>query len=203
MQFARAKTGGMSFGDLERWSLVAGGSALIAYGLSRRSTAGFLISLLGGDIIYQGLRAHRHSHESMGARSSTGGIRLSEVITVNKRPEELYRFWRNMENLPSFMRHLDSVKILDGKRSHWVARGPLGTKVEWDAEIVRDIENQLITWQSLENADVINAGSVSFRPALGNRGTEVKVVLRYEPPGGSVGWAFAKIFRQEPSQHWR
>jgi uncharacterized membrane protein len=119
---------------------------------------------------------------------------------INKAPEELYRFWRNFENLPRFMNHLESVTPLGGDRSHWVAKAPAGARVEWDAEVYNEKENELIAWRSLEDADVNNAGSVRFRRAPNGRGTEVKVVLNYEPPGGKIGAAIAKLFGEEPGQ---
>jgi len=121
-------------------------------------------------------------------------------VTVNKSPGELYRFWRNFENLPRFMNHLESVKVIDGNRSHWVAKAPLGMTVEWDAVIHNEQENELIAWRSLEGADIPNAGSVRFERAPGGRGTIVKVALEYDPPAGKVGATIAKLFGEEPEQ---
>jgi len=127
------------------------------------------------------------------------GIHVRKAITVNRPAEELYRFWHNLENLPRFMRHLKSVKKLDGKRSHWEAYGPAGTTVSWDAETTEDRPNERIAWRSLENATVPNSGSVRFERAPGNRGTAVWVELRYEPPLGALGATLAQLFGgQEP-----
>jgi uncharacterized membrane protein len=119
---------------------------------------------------------------------------------VNRPAAELYRYWRNFENLPKFMDHLESVRTTGEKRSHWVAKAPAGTTVEWDAEIINEKENELIAWRSLENADVDNAGSVRFQEAPAGRGTEVRVSLEYDPPGGMVGAAIAKLFGEAPDQ---
>jgi uncharacterized membrane protein len=127
------------------------------------------------------------------------GIHVVKSVTINQPPETIYRFWRNFENLPRFMDHLESVTVIDERYSHWVAKGPLGKRVEWDAEIVNETPNQVIGWRSVEKADVDNAGSVNFEPAPGGRGTEVKVTLRYVPPAGAIGAAFAKLFGEEPS----
>ena len=108
------------------------------------------------------------------------------------------RFWRNFENLPKFMRHLDSVQITGDRRSHWRAKGPGGTTVEWDAEITDDRPNEMISWRSLENSDVYNAGTVRFQRATGGRGTIIRVDIRYAPPGGSISAAIAKLFAQDP-----
>ncbi|HEY0606769.1 MAG TPA: SRPBCC family protein [Herpetosiphonaceae bacterium] len=127
------------------------------------------------------------------------GIEVKQQVTINKPAEELFRFWRNFENLPQFMRHLESVSVLDDKRSHWVAKAPLGS-VEWDAEIVEEEAGRRIVWRSAENAEVVNAGSVLFLPGPTERGTEVYVVIEYAPPAGVVGATVAKLFGEEPNQ---
>jgi uncharacterized membrane protein len=132
------------------------------------------------------------------------GIKVEESIVINNRaPEELYRFWRNFENLPRFMDHLESVTMQGATRSHWVAKAPAGTSVEWDAEVYNEKEGELIAWRSLSGSDVDNAGSVHFTAAPGGNGTEVRVVLKYDPPGGVVGANIAKLFGEEPSQQIR
>lgn len=128
------------------------------------------------------------------------GIHAHSSIIINRSPEEVYQFWRNFKNLPRFMHHLESVAELDGARSHWVAKGPAGSTVEWDAEMIADIPGEVITWRSLENADVDNAGAVRFERAAGGRGTIVKVTIEYNPPAGVVGAAVAKLFGEEPGQ---
>jgi uncharacterized membrane protein len=125
---------------------------------------------------------------------------VEKSVTVNKSPEELYRFWRNFENLPRFMDHLESVRVEGEGRSHWVAKAPAGTTVEWDAEIYNEKENELIAWRSLEGADVDNAGSVRFEGDAEGSSTIVRVSLKYDPPGGVIGATFAKLFGEEPSQ---
>ncbi|WFE99131.1 SRPBCC family protein [Micromonospora sp. WMMD964] len=130
-------------------------------------------------------------------------IRMEIGVTVNRSPAEAYRFWRDVENLPRFMAHLESVRADDLRRSHWVARGPAGRHVEWDAEIIDDQPNKSITWRSLPGTGVPNAGRVRFVPAPGDRGTEVRVELRYAPPAGSLGRTVAKLFGEEPEQQVR
>ena len=128
------------------------------------------------------------------------GIHASASCIVNRSPEEVYRFWRDYQNLPRFMRHLESVHDLGNARSHWVAKGPAGTTVEWDATIIADVPGEVITWRSLDDADVDNAGAVRFEAAPGNRGTIVKVNIQYNPPAGVIGAAVAKLFGEEPEQ---
>src|SRR5690349_15542885 len=123
---------------------------------------------------------------------------VKKAITINRSPEELYRFWHDFQNLPQFMSHLESVVVTSPQRSHWKAKAPVGTKVEWDAEITDDQPNKRIAWKSLKGADVDNAGSVSFVPAPGGRGTEVHVELSYDPPGGALGATVAKLFGEAP-----
>ncbi|MBE9200015.1 SRPBCC family protein [Nodularia sp. LEGE 06071] len=127
-------------------------------------------------------------------------IKVEKTVTINKPADELYRFWHNFENLPTFMKHLKFVKVYNEQRSHWVANAPLGQSVQWDADIVEDRENEFISWAAVAGADVDNSGFVSFQPAPGDRGTEVKVVLKYNPPGGALGVVIAKLFGEEPKQ---
>ena len=114
-------------------------------------------------------------------------------------PTSCLPFWRNFGNLPLFMRHLVSVQQTDERRSHWVARAPAGRTVEWDAEIINEIPNQLIGWRTLENADVVSAGSVRFNQLSPDRGTEVHVRLQYDPPGGKAGATIAWLLGHDPA----
>ena len=128
------------------------------------------------------------------------GIHASGTCIVNRSPEEVYKFWRNFENLPRFMRHLESVEDIGNGRSRWKARGPAGMEVQWEATIVADDAGRLITWRSLEGSDVDNAGAVRFERAAGGRGTIIKVNIEYVPMGGALGAAVAKLFGEEPEQ---
>jgi uncharacterized membrane protein len=128
-----------------------------------------------------------------------GALRATASVTISRSPEELYRFWHDFENLPRFMTHLESVRM-SGNRSHWVARGPAGTTVEWDAELTEDVPNEVISWRSVEGSDVDHAGSIRFAPATGDRGTIVLVDMHYRPPGGVAGAAAAALFGEEPNQ---
>jgi uncharacterized membrane protein len=126
---------------------------------------------------------------------------VTKSITVGRPREEVYAFWHDFENLPRFMYHLEFVENTGGNRSHWVAKAPAGRKAEWDAEIVEDVPNELIAWRSVgDDDDVRNSGSVTFADAPGDRGTEVKVELEYDPPGGKLGATIARLFGEEPGQ---
>jgi len=133
-------------------------------------------------------------------RDASSGVHVIEAITIKRPRSEVYGFWHNFENLARFMAHLESVEVLDGNRSRWRAKAPAGTTVEWEAETIEDRPNELIAWRSLPNASVRNSGTVRFTDAPGNRGTEVHVELRYQPPGGKLGALIAKLFGEEPEQ---
>lgn len=122
------------------------------------------------------------------------------AITIKASPDEVYAYWRDLEHLPTFMYHLESVEASDGQRSHWVAKGPVGATVEWDAEITEDVPGQRIAWRSLEGGSVETSGNVRFQAAPGDQGTEVHVELDYSPPGGVLGSLAAKLFGEEPNQ---
>ena len=191
--------------DGERWITSAGGSILILYGLGRRTWSGAALAMIGGGLLYHGVSGRSSLYRLLGIDTirTTRGKQLIEVVkamTINRSQEEVYGFWRNVENLPRFMRHLRSVEKIDEKRSHWTAAGPVGLSVTWEAEIVNEKPNELIAWQSTEGAAIQNWGIVRFTPAPGGKGTEVKVELEYEPVAGTVGVALSKVFGEEPAQ---
>ena len=195
--------------DTERWLSLLGGGVLGIFGLTRGTLPGFGLAALGGALIYRGLTGRCPVYGSLGLDTADHGqaasipagqgVKVTRAVTINRSPEDLFRFWRNFENLPRFMTGLVSVKTM-GKRSHWVARGPLGKQVEWDAEIITEEPNRLIAWRSLEGSEVATAGSVHFTPAPGGRGTEVRVEMKYDPPAGKVGALIAKLFGEDPAR---
>jgi uncharacterized membrane protein len=157
------------------------------------------LSQQGGD----GQSGHPMLSDWRGAASGEVAQRRIHVVKsvpVNKPVEEAYRFWRNFENFPRFMYHVEEVRTQGDRRSHWKAKAPLGRTVEWDAEITEDRPNERIAWRSLAGSDVTNSGSVSFRKGPGDRGTYVTIELGYDPPGGVVGATIAKLFGREPAQ---
>jgi uncharacterized membrane protein len=204
--------------EIERWGSAIGGGALAVYGLTRllsgSALGGAVLALVGGALVYRGTTGHCNMYEALGINtardagtdnpvvsvSATRGIKVEQSIEINKSPAEVFSFWRRFENLPRFMNHLESVTTTPDGRSHWVARAPAGTTVEWDAEVYNEKENELIAWRSLDGADVDNAGSVRFEPAAGGQGTTVRVTLRYDPPGGALGAAVARLFGENPEQ---
>ena len=133
------------------------------------------------------------------ARARATPIAVTKAVTINRAVDEVYAFWRGFENLPRFMTHLESVEATGERTSRWRARAPAGRTVEWDAETVEDRPGEVIAWRSLPGADVENTGSVRFRSAPGDRGTEVVVELEYAPPAGKLGATVAKLLGEEPS----
>ncbi len=195
-------------GKNERIASVVGGGALLAYGLKRRDTLGIALSVLGGGLALRGTTGHCQVYDALDIDGRkgisltnwmSGKVEVSKAVTINKPAEELFKFWRDFENLPKFMNHLESVNVRDGLYSHWKAKAPMGYTVEWDAEITNEIENRLIEWKSSENADIQNSGRVEFKPTK-ERGTEVTVHFTYNAPAGKLGSLLAKIFGEEPSQ---
>jgi uncharacterized membrane protein len=191
-------------GATERWGSVIGGAALAAYGLKRRSLGGAALALFGGGLIYRGVTGHCQLYQALGIDTSRDGaaqvIEVEKAITIDKSPEELYRFWRQFENLPRVMVHLQSVQSTGHRRSHWVARAPLGGTAAWDAEITEERDNELIAWRSLGGSCVPNQGHVRFHRAPWGRGTEVHIRLAYKPPGGKLRAIVAKLFGEEPNR---
>lgn len=195
---------------LERWASLIGGGTLLSLGLIRRSKATLPLAVLGGGLVAHAVNSMRQN-DMMYASDSKGfptqvsvphghGICVEKSVTIDRPAAELYHWWHNLSNLPMALGYLHSVHVLTDKRSHWVAEAPGGMRVEWDAEIINDIPEELIGWRSIEGADVPNAGSVHFEPIGDGHGTIVKVELQYEPPAGILGATFAKIFGRDPDQ---
>ncbi len=204
------RSGGVNVGRSERLISGLAGAALFAVALRRRRLRGSLLPL-GSYLIGRAVTGHCSVNRALGRNSARDrgradpvmgpgeGIRVDRSIIIDRGAGDLFRFWRNFENLPRFMDHLQSVTVMSPQQSHWVAKGPVGTRVEWDAEIYNEIQDQLIAWRSLPGSDVNHAGSVHFIP-IGESQSEVRVVLRYDPPAGRLGAAFAGLFGEEPSR---
>jgi uncharacterized membrane protein len=150
----------------------------------------------GGMFLYRGKTGHCDLYQAIGIDTSDRaekGVLVETFLTINRTPQQVYEYWRRFENLPQFMHHIESVQSTDESTSHWKAVGPDGISVEWDAELVADYPGQLILWRSVGDAALANEGTIEFREAPGDRGTEVKVSIRYYPPGGAAGKAAAKL----------
>jgi uncharacterized membrane protein len=195
----------------DRWFLSLAGSALLLYGVRRRSFLGGILSLAGADLTLCGLTGH-HLHEALGMTSLTAkgagasiphqlGVQVRTSILINASREKIYEFLRGLDTLPRFLSHLKSVYVTDATHSHWVAHGPFGREIEWDSEIINDVSNEVIAWRSVNSPEVESAGSVRLEDAIGDRGTIVRISLQYLPPAGALGVAIAKVFGNDPGSH--
>jgi uncharacterized membrane protein len=202
----------LNIGANERLLSTLGGGALTLYGLGRRSLAGLGLALAGGALLYRGLGGHSFLYQllrmstlsrpkgPMASVPAGKGVKIEQHIVINCPAQELFHFWRKLDNLPRFMRHLESVTMKNEEQSHWIARAPFGQHVEWDAVIHTERSPDLISWRSLPDGDVDTAGSVHFQELPNGRGTEVRVVLKYYPAGGKLGAAIAQLFGEAPEQ---
>lgn len=202
----------VNVGRTERWISGAAGATLVAYGLARRRFRRVLLpvgigllhrALTGRSEINRVLRRNSALNEGrispVASLDRGEGRKIEQTVTIHRPRGELFRFWRQLDNLPRFMDNLESVTVLDSRRSHWVAKGPVGTRVEWDAEVHNEIEDELIAWRSLPGADVDQAGSVHFSTTPDGL-TDVRVVMRYSAPGGRVGDVVAHILGDDPER---
>jgi uncharacterized membrane protein len=169
---------------------------------TQRNRVALATAVVAGITALDVLTSMRQSREEGSAAgvSATGAVTVEKSIVVNRSADECYRFWRDFENFPLFMKHIESIQVLPNNRTHWKVKAPVGGSVEWDAEVTVDQPGELLAWHSVEGADVDNAGTVRFEPAPGRRGTIVRIDLQYSPPGGKAGALFARLFGEEPSQ---
>ena len=200
----------VNVGPVERGISVVTGMGLLSYVLARRPRMSILLALDAGYMLYRGMTGHDLIYQTLeinrAQENGHQGIQVERSVTVNRPRDQLFRIWRNFENLPRFMKHLKSVRVdpsSDGKRSHWVALAPLDRTIEWDSEVVEERENELLVWKSLPGSPVESMGRVEFKDAPGGRGTILHVSMQYNPPAGSLGAAFAKLFGKEPGQEIR
>jgi uncharacterized membrane protein len=199
----------VNVGDTERaFSLVSAGVAFYL-ALTRPTAAKLPLAAGGSYLLYRGLAGKDPVYELLNIQRSPlnmDHLIVRRAVTINRPRADVYAFWRNFENLPRFMQHLQAVQVSDngaGRHSHWVTAAPLGQTVEWDAEIVEEHANELIAWRSLPGSAIENSGRVTFRDAQGFGGTEVDVVLQYRPPLGSASIALARLFGEQPWQQVR
>jgi uncharacterized membrane protein len=197
-----------SVSDAENWLALSVGALLLIVGASRRSPGGACLAASAAPLLYRGitgrwpavLNGRVEPDSTRAALGGERGVHVRESVRLEKPVSDVYSFWRRLENLPRFMTHLDRVTETPDGKSHWVARGPAGLAVEWDAEIINEVENQVIGWRSLPGSDVVTAGSVNFNTAREDRSTHVSVHLQYAPPAGKAGALIASLFGREPSQ---
>jgi uncharacterized membrane protein len=193
-------------GPNERMASVLGGTGMVLMAMLRPSRMSIPLALTGGYLVYRGSTGKCVVYQIMeidrAGFKGKGGIHIERTVTINRSRAEVFAFWRDFENLPRFMEHLESVRVVgnreSSKLSHWKAKAPLNRTVEWDAEILEERESEMIAWQSLPGTLLQNKGRVEFKDAPGHRGTEVQVSLDYNLPGGSASAAVAKMLGEEP-----
>ena len=195
----------VAYSEVERWVTLATAGALMAYGFSRRNLPGMCLAVAAAPLVFKGMSGSwpllndvLSTDDTRVALSGERGIHVRESIRLEQPIAEVYRFWRTLDNLPRFMTHLRRVTDHGNGRSHWEANGPAHLKVEWDAEIINDVENSVIGWKSLPGSDVVTAGSVNFSTVRGGRSTQVSVHLQHSPPAGRAGALLASIFGRNP-----
>jgi uncharacterized membrane protein len=208
---APADRGWANVGRAERMISIGAGLGLALVALRSKSRNSRTLALTGASLalrgatgwcpVYAGAGINRANASTRDALGGSAGVNVHDRIVIRRDVRSVYDYWRQLENLPMLMDHLESVVRLDPIRSHWVARGPFGLRVEWDAEIINEIPNRLIAWRSLEGSDLVSAGSVRFRDTP--RGTEVQVNLQYSPPAGKAGVALAWFLGDTPAQELR
>lgn len=188
--------GAQNVGGYERVASGVGGAVLVWLGVRSRSLGGALMAIAGGALLYRGATGRCPLYRRLGIDTTredmTHGVEVERSITVAEEPEAVYRFWRDVSNLPRFMGHLEAVQDLGGGRSRWMARG---MPMEWDARIIEDVPGRRIVWQSEPGARIEAEHEVRFEPAPGQRGTEVRARVRFMPPGGRVGSMLARFLR--------
>lgn len=214
---ARASSSVQHSGDLtgwSRWATLIGGGLLVRHGLRHGGLTGLASLAIGGAMAWagangrmptalQGMTGTEGENRIAGRRGWSSAAATSTSITINKPAEELYRFWRDFSNLSRVMEHVESIEKIDENRSRWTVKAPAGQTVSWEAVVTDDQKNRRIAWESAPGADVRNYGWVEFKPAPGDRGTEVKALIVYEPPGGQIGRLLAKLFMEEPGVQMR
>jgi uncharacterized membrane protein len=191
----------INVGDTERTVSAVAGGALALYGITRGSLGGWLLAGLGAALGYRGISGHCGLYEKLGvdasgARPNVGnlGVKIDREVVVNAPPEKLYGIWRNFENLPRLLSHVERVEVLSPTRSRWTLKSPVS--VSWEAELINDKINELIAWRSAGNPWVDHAGSVTFE-RIGDNASRVHVSLQYDPPGGRIGHAVASLFAED------
>ena len=199
----------MNLGEGERFGSILGGAALLLAGLTRRNAGGVILGALGALLIARGVSGRCALYGRLGISGAKSerpgvpdnvGIAVERSIVIQRPREEVFAFWRDIQNLGGVMKHVERVESEDGLRSHWVVRTPWGRQLEWDAVIINEHPGEMIAWESLPGAKVQNAGAVRFEPGPHGNGTLVTVKLEYNPPGGLLGRLAGTLFGEEPGR---
>ncbi len=182
---------GTRLSSFRKYGAIAAGAALAVFGASRKNLAGTALAAAGGYLVFQGFRNVSDMRQS---------VHVTGTVTIKLPIDELYRFWRDFKNLPRFMQHLRSVTITGDRTSHWQSRAVMGATLSWDAEITDERENNFLVWRSLPGSSVDHRGSVEFRTAPANRGTQIALAMDIRPPAGKLGTGLAALFGNYPER---
>lgn len=174
------------------WLPVAAGGTIAMFGLRRRSLPGLLIGAAGAGLAWAGLKGQVWFRAPI-APDGEASVRIEESITIDRPVGTVYRDWHDIEGLPRILTNIVSVRDDGDGRSRWVAAGPLGKTVAWDAEVINDDENRVLAWRSVGETPAPNVGAVHFHPTADGRGTELRVHIEYTPLGGPAGAAAAGL----------
>jgi len=174
----------------------------------RGGLSGLLEGMTGSGLLYRGTTGYCGVYGLLGIDKTERfehhpSVRVQRTVVVDRDPNTVYSFWRRLENLPRFIKHVESVSAMNGSRSHWIAKGPFGRKIEWDAEIVEDKPGHHIAWRSLDGSPIRHSGAVGFLPLDEGRATEVKVSMQYEPVQGALQEAVSKLLGDDPRKQMR
>jgi uncharacterized membrane protein len=201
----------INVGKTERTLSTLSGLAIIALAMRTRGWKGVALALVGANMLVRGSTGYCWIYKALGINTAVGsegrqiaipheqGVRVERSIIIRRPLSEVYRFWRNLENLPRFMEMLDSVRVLNDGVSRWTVTGPAGVKLTWDAVVINEQQNKLLAWRSKEGAQVANSGTVTFRPTADGQGTILNLKMEYIPPAGQVGNAVAKLLGFDPA----
>lgn len=209
-QQGRAGSSEVNVGSSERIVSTGLGGLLVANGILRGRLSGLLMTAIGGALIYRGATGHCSVYQQLGVNSSSmegertivKGVKIEEEVTIRRPAQELYDIWTRWEQLPQILPHIEHVKDLGNGRTQWTARGPLGSTLSWEAEVINQDPGRMVAWQSIQGGDVDTAGSVHF-DAVDDNTTRMTVSMQYDPPGGRLTAVLAEFFRVGLEQRTR
>jgi uncharacterized membrane protein len=203
----------INIGADERSFSMVSGLGIIALSLTRRGALSVPAFLVGLALLYRGLTGNSSLYDRLNKNTAVKtneaqvsvphkqGFHVRRAVTIKRPVEDLYNFWRDLTNLPQVITYIESIEVTGSDRTHWTIKLPGGAKAEFDVEVYTDTPNEVISWRSLPESSIQNAGSIRFRPAPADRGTEVLLTIEFVPPAGPLGQAILKLFGDVPAQY--
>ncbi len=215
VQQGSAQAAPVDVGMVERGLAIFSGVGLLVIGARMGGIKGLIVILCGADMIFRGITGHSWLYRLFGVNTAAinpareaavphqQGMRIEECIVINRPVDVVYDYWRNFENLPTFMRNLKDVDVIDDDRSRWTASGPAGITLTWEAEIINEKVDEMIAWRTTNGASVPHAGTVTMKATPDGRAAELTLKMEYMPPGGALGQMFATVLGQNPQKQTR